>query len=324
MTISQIDAFAREQWETIMYYMVGNMQTSAPRKTVLYLLQRAGLMQRIEENHSELNITSAGFQFLLQDVNSQLWVLLLQYLSMAEERNMDLVEVLAFFFTVGSLELGTSYETAGLSPTQLQMLEELSDYGLVYRPSRSAKYFYPTRLATTLTSTGTPNMSMSSDQEEQGYLILETNYRVYAYTGNQLRIAILNLFVSLKSRFPNLVVGQLTRERVKSALKKGITADQIIAYLQHHAHPQMYKNDPLLPITVTDQIRLWERERNRVTSTLGNLYTDFTSVHDYEQVKEYAHSLGVLQWHSDEKRMLFVTSEGHELVREYIQRRRVG
>lgn len=324
VTIPQIDAFAREQWETIMYYMVGNMQTSAPRKTVLYLLQRAGLMQRIEENHSELNITSAGFQFLLQDVNSQLWVLLLQYLSMAEERNMDLVEVLAFFFTVGSLELGTSYETAGLSPTQLQMLEELSDYGLVYRPSRSAKYFYPTRLATTLTSTGTPNMSMSSDQEEQGYLILETNYRVYAYTGNQLRIAILNLFVSLKSRFPNLVVGQLTRERVKSALKKGITADQIIAYLQHHAHPQMYKNDPLLPITVTDQIRLWERERNRVTSTLGNLYTDFTSVHDYEQVKEYAHTLGVLQWHSDEKRMLFVTSEGHELVREYIQRRRVG
>ena len=222
--------------------MVGSEQSSVPRKTVLYLLQRAGLMQPDEVTPAQFNITSAGFQFLLQDVNSQLWVLLLQYLSMAEERNMELVEVLAFFFTVGSLELGRCYETAGLSPTQLQMLEELSDYGLVFRPNRNSKYFFPTRLATTLTSATAPNLSMSSDQEEQGYVILETNYRVYAYTGNLLRIAILNLFVTLKSRFPNLVVGQLTRDRVKSALKKGITADQIIAYLEHHAHPQMQKN----------------------------------------------------------------------------------
>ena len=80
------------------------------------------------------------------------------------------------------------------------------------------------------------------DREEQGYLILETNYRVYAYTANLLRIAILNLFVTLKSRLPNLVIGQLTRHSVKSALNKGITADQIITYLTHHAHPQMYKN----------------------------------------------------------------------------------
>ncbi|WFD34992.1 DNA-dependent ATPase protein rad54 [Malassezia cuniculi] len=323
VSISDIDEFSRQQWETILHFMVGNEQSSTPRKTVLYLLHRAGLMQRGEYNQNQLSITSAGFQFLLQDVNSQLWVLLLQYLSIAEERNMDLVEVLAFFFTVGSLELGRAYETAGLSPTQLQMLEELSDYGLVYRPGKHSGYFFPTRLATTLTSSTGSNLSMSSDQEEQGYIILETNYRVYAYTGNLLKIAILNLFVTLKSRFPNIVVGQLTRDRVKSALKKGITADQIIAYLEHHAHPQMYKNDPLLPITVTDQIRLWEREMNRVTTCLGNLYTDFTSAHDFEQVREYAQSLGVLQWHSDERRMLFVTSEGHERVREFIQRRRV-
>ena len=66
--------------------------------------------------------------------------------------------------------------------TQMQTLEELSDYGLVYRPSKSVKYFFPTRLASTLTSTASPSISRLNDQEEQGYLILETNYRVYAYT----------------------------------------------------------------------------------------------------------------------------------------------
>ncbi|WFD32329.1 RNA polymerase II transcription factor B 52 kDa subunit [Malassezia sp. CBS 17886] len=317
-----LDEYARTQWDTVLYFMVGSEQHAAPAKTVLFLLQRAGLMQRGEDARG-LNITSAGFQFLLQDLNSQLWALLLHYLRMTEERNMDLVEVLAFFFTVGGLEFARAYETRGLTPTQLQVLEELGDYGIVYRPNKSASYFFPTRLAATLTSTASPLLSTLNEGEEQGYLILETNYRVYAYTGNLLRIAILNLFISLRSRLPNLVVGQLTRGSVKAALRKGITADQVIAYLTHHAHPQMYKNDPLLPATVSDQIRLWEREKNRVTTCLGNLYTEFASQNDYEQVRDYAQSLQVLQWVHDARRMLFVTTEGHERVRDFIQRRRV-
>lgn len=66
----------------------------------------------------------------------------------------------------------------------------------------------------------------------------------------------------MKSRFPNLVIGTITRDSVKKALANGITADQvgrpipsadgevelivfvaqIIKYLSAHAHPQMRKN----------------------------------------------------------------------------------
>lgn len=128
-------------------------------------------------------------------------------------------------------------------------------------------------------------------------------------TDNPLQTAVLNLFVSLKSRFPNLVVGNLTRDSVKKALTNGITADQvcrskhaadkdlfpffaiqIIKYLTAHAHPQMRKNvsgsvetlwhrrikdrsqNPMVPVTVQDQIRLWELERNRLKSQEGMLY----------------------------------------------------
>ncbi len=48
---------------------------------------------------------------------------------------------------------------------------------------------------------------------------------------NPLQTAVLNLFVTLKSRFPNLVVGAITRESVKKALASGITADQVHGYL---------------------------------------------------------------------------------------------
>lgn len=41
------------------------------------------------------------------------------------------------------------------------------------------------------------------------------------------------------SRFPNLVVGVLTRESVRQALRGGITAQQIIHYLEQHSHPQV-------------------------------------------------------------------------------------
>lgn len=40
----------------------------------------------------------------------------------------------------------------------------------------------------------------------------------------------LNLFVTLKARFPNLVVGQITRDSVKRALANGITAEQVRSF----------------------------------------------------------------------------------------------
>jgi transcription initiation factor TFIIH subunit 4 len=109
----------------------------------------------------------------------------------------------------------------------------------------ASRRFSPTRLSTTLTSSSPPLPSAvgtGSGSKAQGFIVLETNYRLYAYTDNPLQTAVLNLFVSLKYRFPNLVVGSITRDSVKKALVNGISAEQIISYLTTHAHPQMRKN----------------------------------------------------------------------------------
>lgn len=206
------------------------------------------------------------------------------------------------------------------------MLNDLADYGLIYMSTGSA-YFYPTRLATTLTSNApplvTPPDPHSTEQllsptasQEQGFIVLETNYRVYAYTSNPLQIAVLNLFITLKSRFPNLVIGMVTRESIKNALSNGITAEQIVTYLSTHAHPQMRKQTPLLPPTVVDQIRLWELEKNRIHEDEGYLYEDFRTAADYELVVNYARQLGVITWEgSAALRKFFVTAEGHATIR---------
>ncbi|PSR74255.1 hypothetical protein PHLCEN_2v9999 [Hermanssonia centrifuga] len=346
-SVETLDAHALERWETVLHYMVSSgtgRNPTRPSQGVLFLLQRSGLMASIQ--NSSLQITSTGFQFLLHSPHAQLWELLLQYLHMAEERQMDLVEVLSFLFMLSTMELGRDYSVEHLSPTQVAMLEDLRDYGIIWQRRAQSKRFSPTRLATTLTSSSPPLPTASglgASAQSQGFIILETNYRLYAYTDNPLQTAVLNLFVTLKSRFPNLVVGAITRESVKKALANGITADQIISYLTAHVHPQMRRNKPLLPVTVQDQIRLWELEKNRVKSqegryfpraslvftlshcfSSGYLYTAFASQADYEYVLNYAKQLDVVLWDSPTKRCFFGSLEGHPNIRGFIERRTAG
>ena len=80
-----------------------------------------------------MRITHSGFAFLLQDINAQIWTLLLQYLEHSTRRRMDPVDVLHFLFMLGSLELGQDYSTSMLTDTQQIMLEDLRDYRIIFQ-----------------------------------------------------------------------------------------------------------------------------------------------------------------------------------------------
>ena len=71
--------------------------------------------------------------------------------------------------------------------------------------------------------------------------------QVYAYTTSELQVAILRLFVRAECRLPNLFVGTLTRESVTQALDFGVQADQIISFMQQHAHPHVLHKVPIVP-----------------------------------------------------------------------------
>ncbi|GAO47491.1 RNA polymerase II transcription factor B subunit 2 [Saitoella complicata NRRL Y-17804] len=333
VTVGFLDSHATEQWEMILHFMVNTLMDRMPGDGVVRLLQKSGLMEGNPQRRETMSITNAGFQFLLQDVNAQIWALLLQYLTVAEELEMDPVEVLHFLFMLGSLELGQDYSTDFLTPTQRIMLEDLRDYGVVYQRKSTSRRFYPTRLATTLTAhagqwkrpaAGLQGaLSAKLDPGSQsGFIVLETNYKVYAYTNSPLQIAVLRLFASLKARFPNMVTGIITRESVLEALKNGINADQIIQYLTTHAHSQMRRQQPLIPPTVVDQIRLWELDKNRIRANEGWLWHDFASTNDYEFVLKYAKDLGVVLWENATKRSFYVSDAGNASIKAFISRNR--
>ena len=243
------------------------------------------------------------------------------------------VEALSFLFMLGSLELGRIYDNETLTVGQKVMVGQLADFGLVYVPRSVLTQFYPTRLATTLTSDSSALRSVSAgfdaataaEPSEKGFIIVETNYRIYAYTNSPLQITVLSLFTTVKTRYPNMVSAKISRESVAKAISHGITSDQIITYLSTHAHPQLAKKadaigGPVLPPTVVDQIRLWQLENERMAATGGFLFKDFETQKEYEDCAKYAEEVGVLKWQSNAKRMFFVTR--HEQLREFIKSRK--
>ncbi|KAJ1673831.1 RNA polymerase II transcription factor B 52 kDa subunit, partial [Spiromyces aspiralis] len=85
-----LDDYALKKWESILHYMVGtDMDAPKPSTTVLNLLVKARLMEDGTDHAgyaAKIRITNKGFQFLLQDINAQVWEVLLQYIRQNEEQ----------------------------------------------------------------------------------------------------------------------------------------------------------------------------------------------------------------------------------------------
>lgn len=352
--VNYLDRYAQGKWDGILHFVVnsvvssgpGDKGSNGPKQSVKDLMIRGRLVER--RGGSGISITQAGFTFLLQEANAQVWTLLLLWLESADTiasakgadeakaEGLDSVDMLSFFFLLASLELGRAYDTDALTEARRNMLPNLVDFGLVYVPPTNARQFFPTRLATTLTSgematrsisagfaaAGNPTSSRHEGRadgvggvestREKSEIILETNFRVYAYVDSPLQIAVLALFIDLKYRFKGLVSGVLTRASIRRAVDMGITSDQIISYLATHAHEQMHRvgaaaQKPVLPPVVVDQIRLWQLDTERMLSTSGFLFKDFDDYKEYNEICNFADDIGVVAWRNDRKGMFFAS-----------------
>ena len=315
--VSFLDKYSRERWECVLYYMTGSQvsENAGVSEDVARVLINSGLLL-FDVKAQTTSITSSGFQFLLLDTSTQVWYFMVKYLDSKE--GLALVQCLSFLFQISFSTLGKDYGVKNLTEQQFTFLQLLREIGLAFQRKRKSKRFYPTRLAINLGSAVTGNVSSSA--QHQGYLIVETNYRIYAYTDSALQIALLALFADLKSRFPLFTVGVLSRQSVQQALACGITAEQIIDFLRTRAHPQMYNNTPVIPATITDQVKLWEMERERLRYTEGVLYNQFLSQSDYEMLRKYADDMHVLLFANNQKRLMVVSRAGHDDVKRYWKR----
>ena len=87
VTIADLDYFARRQWEGVLGYMVGSAGIDLSSNGaqvgagVTTLLEMGRL---VEVRGRRVEITQGGFAFILQEVNAQVWTILILYLQNAE------------------------------------------------------------------------------------------------------------------------------------------------------------------------------------------------------------------------------------------------
>jgi transcription initiation factor TFIIH subunit 4 len=150
----------------------------------------------------------------------------------------------------------------------------------------------------------------------------------------------------------------ITREKVREAFRKGITADQIAMFLNKHAHEQMYikkelefeKDNPagilvdsreqvaertkkqnkdvmmntkasVIPVNVVDQMKIWEEEMNSLEWEEGIMISDFENRDKYEHFKAFIKSLDIvpIAW-NDKSMTIVVTLDKQKEVYEFINK----
>ncbi|CAE7483556.1 GTF2H4, partial [Symbiodinium microadriaticum] len=332
------------KWNTTLEYLVtssGDINITQSMK--LFLLQ-AGLMQQLDTeslasaggNKVGLRITSKGYEYMLLDTRQQVWLFALECLKCVAAA--DLAEVISFLFMLSYCKVGECYPVSALSSAQIKFMSQLCDLGIIFRTHFKATVFYPTRIAVSMSCTaeqaqasvplvtavsaasrGTVAVKEAGSSVLAMHIIVETNFQVVAYVKSDLHLHMLRLFVDSHGmiRMPDMAVGHLTRRSIKAALRTGISAAQIISFLEVHAHPLVATRVPIVPENVTDQLFLWEAENVRLkvddgvcvnlTEIASGEYLDFL----FSKLEEYANEIGVCLWSSAAKKSLIITPEGY-------------
>uniref|UniRef100_A0A7S3AD53 General transcription factor IIH subunit 4 n=1 Tax=Rhodosorus marinus TaxID=101924 RepID=A0A7S3AD53_9RHOD len=123
----------------------------------------------------------------------QVWVLLLELVNSVSNGSIKAKrEVLEFLFEMNYSEPGAGYKISDLKDGPVAAMEALVALGLVYKPSRQSDTFFPTKVGRRLVAntgsggrTDEKNVSASLGTCE---IIVETNFRLYAYTTSKLQV----------------------------------------------------------------------------------------------------------------------------------------
>ncbi|KAL1365136.1 hypothetical protein HN51_013225 [Arachis hypogaea] len=314
-TLDDLEAYALQQWECFLLQLISSSLVEKPSNissSLMKVFQRRLLSQRDKEAPK---LTESGFQFLLMETNAQLWYIIREYISNSEERGVDAADLISFMLELSFHVIGEAYNINSLTDFQRSIIRDLADLGLVkLQQGRKESWFIPTKLAT--------NLSVSladSSSRKEGFVVVETNFRVYAYSTSRLHCEILRLFSKVEYQLPNLIVGAITKESLYNAFENGITAEQIISFLQQNAHPRVADRTPTVPENVTDQIRLWESDLNRVEMTEAYYYDEFPSRDVFEGACDTAREWNGLLWEDSKKMHMVVKTGVHTYVREYLR-----
>ena len=352
-----LERYTQAQWDAVLHYLVGTDNHPDPHPALVTFLEQTELMQPDPEyrgrniDEAPLVITTKGYDFMLQDNAQQVWHFMVQYLARMEEslstQPEDAMvmkrEALLTLICLSYSRFGACYAGGSLTKNSRSVIGDMNLFGLVYRTKvGKTTIFYPTRIATQLIGAegtakksggvgGGGMWSWSSKALESALahprphdsshlaIIVQTNFQLCAYTTSELHVSMLGLFCDLQTirRLPNVIFMTISRRSIKGAFNLGIQAQQILRFLEKHAHPKLRESgtDPL-PGNVVDQIYLWDRERHCVTWNEVFIYQP-TIQGEFQAVQKYTMEKGSHVWSSEERNQIMIKYPYVERVQRF-------
>eukprot|EP00049_Salpingoeca_infusionum_P010207 m.172670 g.172670 ORF g.172670 m.172670 type:complete len:356 (+) comp14580_c0_seq15:5405-6472(+) len=179
------------EWETMLHFIVGaDVEID---RDIIRNLKLDNLMD--EDASGELGINTRGFQFVLQDRRTQLWFYLIKLLESAPKYGFSAAEMLGWLFHLSQGTLGHAYPQSGFTGSQKKVLKAVATVGFVKRvkTAEGVRFYFPTILAKALVD---PTV-LETTQQEKGFIVIESNFRLYAYTTSELKFQLLCLFCDM-------------------------------------------------------------------------------------------------------------------------------
>ena len=345
VTPEDLERYTQQRWDSVLHFLVGSTGKEDPPGAVVHFLLQTGLMQPDPEyngsqDDAPLVITHSGYDFMLQDNNQQVWHFVTQYLASLEaSKGAKLVrEALLLLICLSFCRAGEAFAMADLSKSGRVLVKDLALFGLIFtRKIGPVDVFYPTRVAMQLVDSDGDSIvsrfSLSTkaldaalaqprphDSSHLG-IIVQTNFQLCAYTTSELHVSMLGLFCEVQTirRLPNIVIMTISRDSVKAAFSLGIKAEQILRFLEKHAHPKLRSNKGgPIPSNVVDQIWLWDRERSRIK---------FTEVFEHQclmdgefrAVGQYAKDHHALAWGSSQQQKLLLKYSKVDRIQAFVR-----
>ena len=343
-TRSEVKGHASSCWESLLLLLAGEDDAAAAVAEgvaplaleigepidVLEVLSRVSLLAEGESavsggssGSSTMKTTRSGYRFLLKAPDDQIWTVLDELLRAQYDLHRDEgAAALQFLLQLGFCEEGQVCALQGFAEPELKAVSALSQLGLLYpfRSQDGRHWILPTHLSNLLVC-GDKELVESISSSGEG-IIVETNYRVYAYTSSVLQRKVLELFVTQEYIMPNLFVGRLTRESCCAAFEAGIDAEAIIDYLRRNVHIEAVKartHVPTVPETVADSVRLWQEESKRMQMIPAALYESFGSDELFLATVKHAQDLKALIWSNPDKQRVAVDLTMHDAMRTFIK-----
>jgi len=268
--------YAQERWESLMLFLINDEQNAVPEMPDVFadlgmasldaraLLEAAGL-RTVRREGTLLDGYDRRFAFLMQPPAAQMWQVVRGYVSMvAGPDGLDAGALVTLLLHISFLEPGMPRLLSGFSPAEQQAIAHLCQLGLLL-PLQTGRGpgFCATHLAAVLGGSDTGLGYGYGGAGVSGWIVMETNFRVYAYTSSRIHQNVLRQFCRPDCILPNLFVGTITFKSLDDAFNRGLDAASIINYLAEHAHPGR-PGSQRVPEAVCQQIELWERSMRRV------------------------------------------------------------